>query len=252
MRDAATEGMGVRWMVKGGHGFKPLDAGSIRQLLPSEADPAKEDTTRPDCSALPAQLPDERERSHWLELAARAGVRGALLAWIDRGPFGDPSALWTRPADLLVRQWVSQVRTLALEQVVAGDLQLVEPLTAWAAQAYALREHRAALYEFIHGLGQAAAVALMASDEPSVAHVQVQSQSPSIDTTITDFVITCHRVFDLDTQHTRAWVKAVGNTSYIEHDRQSAMFAQGVDWLDHACPTPWAPSPTDPQGRWGR
>jgi hypothetical protein len=50
----------------------------------------------------------ERERQSrldYLAFAARAGVMGAAVTFATEGPFGDPSALETRPGDPLVQAW---------------------------------------------------------------------------------------------------------------------------------------------------
>jgi hypothetical protein len=44
-----------------------------------------------------------------LERAARAGVDGALAELVEEGPFGDPTALTTRPDDPLVKEWKARV-----------------------------------------------------------------------------------------------------------------------------------------------
>jgi len=47
-------------------------------------------------------------RLRLVEQAARAGVPGAVTAWIGEGPFGDRSALDQRRDDPLVTEWVEQ------------------------------------------------------------------------------------------------------------------------------------------------
>jgi hypothetical protein len=50
----------------------------------------------------------ERERLSrldYLAVAAKAGVRGAAVSFAREGPFGDRSALQTRPDDPLVKEW---------------------------------------------------------------------------------------------------------------------------------------------------
>ena len=55
----------------------------------------------------------ERERQarlDYLAIALEAGVRGAAEAFLEAGPFGDPSALQTRPDDPLVKEWKATAR----------------------------------------------------------------------------------------------------------------------------------------------
>lgn len=69
-----------------------------------------------------------------LAFAARAGVRGAAVAFEDAGPFGDPSALQTRPDDPLVQAWKATARAQMTQAAEAGtDLMT---LNVWAAENY--------------------------------------------------------------------------------------------------------------------
>jgi hypothetical protein len=55
----------------------------------------------------------ERERQarlDYLAIALKAGVPGAATAFAEAGPFGDPSALKTRPDDPLVKEWKATAR----------------------------------------------------------------------------------------------------------------------------------------------
>jgi hypothetical protein len=55
----------------------------------------------------------ERERQarlDYLAIALKAGVPGAATAFVEAGPFGDPSALKTRPDDPLVKEWKATAR----------------------------------------------------------------------------------------------------------------------------------------------
>jgi hypothetical protein len=59
----------------------------------------------------------ERERQSrldYLTIAAKAGVSDAAVAFAQEGPFGDPTALKTRPQDPLVQEW----KTGAITQLV--------------------------------------------------------------------------------------------------------------------------------------
>lgn len=51
-------------------------------------------------------------RIDYLERAARGGVEAALADLVEEGPFGDPSALDTRPDDPLVKEWKTRVNGL--------------------------------------------------------------------------------------------------------------------------------------------
>ena len=57
-----------------------------------------------------------------LTTAARAGVSGADDAFLRVGPFGDPSALKTRPDDPLVTAWRIEAEQLLTEHAAAGDM----------------------------------------------------------------------------------------------------------------------------------
>ncbi|NIA55449.1 hypothetical protein HAV22_17570 [Massilia sp. TW-1] len=55
-----------------------------------------------------------------LERAARAGVDGALAELVEEGPFGDPTALMTRPDDPLVKEWKARVNGMLSAQAEDG------------------------------------------------------------------------------------------------------------------------------------
>lgn len=66
----------------------------------------------------------ERERLARLDhlaLAVKAGVPGAAWAWAAEGPFGDPSALKTRPDDPLVKEWKAAASAQVTKAAEAGD-----------------------------------------------------------------------------------------------------------------------------------
>ena len=76
----------------------------------------------------------ERERQSrldYLAIAVKAGVPGAAWAFASEGPFGDPSALKTRPDDPLVKEWKAQAVTQLTEAAEAGDLAT---LMIWGMQ----------------------------------------------------------------------------------------------------------------------
>jgi hypothetical protein len=59
-------------------------------------------------------------RVDYLERAARGGIDGALAALVEEGPFGDPSALRTRPDDALVKAWKARVNGMLGGQAEQG------------------------------------------------------------------------------------------------------------------------------------
>jgi hypothetical protein len=84
------------------------------------------DGTEPDAIADPAHAcatVNERmkmARIDHLERAARAGVDGALAELVEEGPFGDPTALTTRPDDPLVKEWKERINGMLNEQAEQG------------------------------------------------------------------------------------------------------------------------------------
>lgn len=88
--------------------------------LPVEGDPL---AGIPDPAAYCAGLTERMRtgRIAWVERAARAGIEGALVALVEEGPFGDPSALQTRPDDPLVKEWKTHVTGLLGEQAGRGN-----------------------------------------------------------------------------------------------------------------------------------
>lgn len=84
-------------------------------------------------TALCGQM-TERERLarlDYLTTAVKAGVPGAVLAYVAEGPFGDPSALTTRPDDPLVREWKAGAAEQLTRAAEAGDQAT---LTVWGIQ----------------------------------------------------------------------------------------------------------------------
>lgn len=76
------------------------------------ADPAR------DCATLNERM--KLARIDHLERAARAGVDGALAELVEEGPFGDPTALTTRPDDPLVKAWKDRINGMLNEQAEQG------------------------------------------------------------------------------------------------------------------------------------
>lgn len=78
------------------------------------------------CASLTEQL--KRSRIDYLTLAAKAGVQGASSRFLMEGPFGDPSALETRPDDPLVLQWKQQALEQLNREAAQGDLTSLNTL----------------------------------------------------------------------------------------------------------------------------
>lgn len=76
------------------------------------------------CATMTERM--RQSRIDYLDVAARAGIAGAVLEQVEQGPFGDRSALATRPDDPLVREWKARVQTqffrLAEQDADAGTL----------------------------------------------------------------------------------------------------------------------------------
>jgi hypothetical protein len=76
----------------------------------------------------------ERERLarlDYLATAVKAGVPGAAWMYAAEGPFGDPSALTTRPDDLLVREWKATAASQLDTAAESGD---TTALMLWGMQ----------------------------------------------------------------------------------------------------------------------
>jgi hypothetical protein len=70
------------------------------------------------CATLNERM--KMARIDHLERAARAGVDGALAELVEEGPFGDPTALMTRPDDPLVKEWKARVNGMLSAQAEDG------------------------------------------------------------------------------------------------------------------------------------
>jgi hypothetical protein len=88
-----------------------------------------------------------QSRLDYLATAAQAGVPGAAIAMATEGPFGDRTALATRPDDPLVRQWQASVHAQLTRAADDGDLGVLHylagmhtsadaPLKTGAAESY--------------------------------------------------------------------------------------------------------------------
>lgn len=105
----------------------------------------------------------KRSRLDHLAVAAKADVMGADTAFLQEGPFGDPSALASRPDDPLVREWkqqavayltnnaagadVGSLTTLEFQYSVGSDAIAKDPAQALT---YAMALHK--LYDQMDGL----------------------------------------------------------------------------------------------------
>lgn len=76
----------------------------------------------------------ERERLSrldYLAIAAKAGVPGSAVAFVKEGPFGDPSALKTRPSDPLVQEWKALAKAQLISAAETGaDTEAISDLAA--------------------------------------------------------------------------------------------------------------------------
>ena len=90
-------------------GRLPARDGTDREVL---ADPVHA------CATLNER--SKMARIDHLERAARAGVDGALAELVEEGPFGDPTALTTRPDDPLVKEWKARVNGMLNDRAEQG------------------------------------------------------------------------------------------------------------------------------------
>jgi hypothetical protein len=61
-------------------------------------------------------------RFDYLASAAKAGISGAVVQIAEEGPFGDRTALTTRPDDPLVQEWKAKVLDQLTKEAESGDL----------------------------------------------------------------------------------------------------------------------------------
>jgi hypothetical protein len=82
------------------------------------------------CAGMTERM--RQSRIDYLTSAARAGIPGAAIAQVSEGPFGDRSALKTRPDDPLVQAWKTQVQEqlarIAEEQADVGVLSYLSAM----------------------------------------------------------------------------------------------------------------------------
>jgi hypothetical protein len=84
------------------------------------------------CSGMTQRI--KMNRLHHLTIAARARVPGADGAFLEEGPFGDPSALVSRPDDPLVKEWKQTAIELLTAQARNAD---------WGSAAILLQQYSA-------------------------------------------------------------------------------------------------------------
>jgi hypothetical protein len=93
-------------------------------------------------------------RFNYLADAVKAGVSGAVVQVVDEGPFGDRSALTTRPDDPLVQEWTATVKEQLSKQAESGDLVTLNYLWAHRLMGDALIPKDPALaYRYAVALG---------------------------------------------------------------------------------------------------
>ena len=82
------------------------------------------------CASMTERM--RQSRLDYLERAAQAGIPGAAMAQVNEGPFGDRTALTTRPDDPLVKEWKARVQErlarIADEQADVGVLSYLSAM----------------------------------------------------------------------------------------------------------------------------
>ncbi|GJJ04200.1 hypothetical protein RugamoR64_47380 [Duganella rhizosphaerae] len=82
-------------------------------------------------------------RLEYLTLAAKAGIDGADLTFLQTGPFGDPSALESRPDDPLVRAWKAEALGYLEAQAQQGDIpSIITLLGEYNEDSELLKQHQ--------------------------------------------------------------------------------------------------------------
>lgn len=71
------------------------------------------------CGALTERM--KMARIDYLERAARGGIDDALAPLVEEGPFGDPTALLSRPDDPLVKEWKERIAALLGQRAEQGS-----------------------------------------------------------------------------------------------------------------------------------
>lgn len=110
----------------------------MREMTETEK---QEETRR--CTGMTQRIATSRLDD--LDKAAAAGVMGAAFFFYKEGPFGDPSALITRPDDPLVQEW--KVRALAqmTREAAQGDVGVLMQLMGDYANGNAIVDRNPAL-----------------------------------------------------------------------------------------------------------
>jgi hypothetical protein len=93
-------------------------------------------------------------RIDYLAIAAKAGVRGAAIQMAQEGPFGDPSALLSRPDDPLVQEWKRTVLGQLTNSAENGDIGALAYL--WAKEVTGdpiTGKHPALAYRYVVAQG---------------------------------------------------------------------------------------------------
>jgi hypothetical protein len=85
------------------------------------------------CSSMTERM--RQSRLDYLAIAAQAGLPAAAIAMATEGPFGDRTALTTRPNDPLVQQWQASVHAQLVRAADAGDLGVLHFMMAMQASA---------------------------------------------------------------------------------------------------------------------
>lgn len=85
------------------------------------------------CSGMTERM--RQSRLDYLAVAAQAGLPAAAIAMATEGPFGDRTALTTRPNDPLVQQWQASVHAQLVRAADGGDLGVLHFMMAMQASA---------------------------------------------------------------------------------------------------------------------
>lgn len=100
------------------------------------------------CGAMTER--ERQSRLEYLAAAARAGVPGSAISFLREGPFGDPSALQTRPNDPLVQEWKTLAKAQLTAEADAGkDLAAVNYIaTEYAAGSLTFEQNGRLAYRY--------------------------------------------------------------------------------------------------------
>ena len=152
--EASAESMG--WRVHASTGKQiPIDPDSLPWWFPPNM-------TAEQCKYVPEQ--DSRTLSQWTLIAASAGIPHAIFWYGIRGPFGDPTALESRPDDPLVIEWREQVLAMMIKAIRNGDLGMVDAAEFWTSRSGAFARDREAHYRAVGQIGLAAQESLSHMD----------------------------------------------------------------------------------------